>query len=231
MIDAVKKVIRKRLGLGIIITLAISLPLFVWTVLTQRLELREEAATCIEQCPGSDGVLRNCHPPEQDGTADESLCNFTGRVQFCGSQNYCCPATNGTWSTDMSLCETSTPTPSPLPKAFECGVCGGEQNIKCESGLTCVQHVLCTEPGGCENEPVVGTCLKDDGTSNCPTSTVPGDVDGNGIVNIVDIGIIIDNYGSSPPIDIRTDLNGDGVINIVDIGIVIDNYGHGQLDN
>jgi hypothetical protein len=43
-------------------------------------------------------------------------------------------------------------------------------------------------------------------------------------VNIVDIGIIIDNYRTTPPSDARADLNNDGTINIVDIGIVVDNY-------
>ncbi len=52
-----------------------------------------------------------------------------------------------------------------------------------------------------------------------------GDVNGDGLVNIVDIGIIIDNYGSSPPTDPRADLNGDNLVNIIDIGIVIDHYG------
>lgn len=58
-----------------------------------------------------------------------------------------------------------------------------------------------------------------------PTATGPrrGDVDGNGIVNIVDLGMVIDHFDSSPPGDPRTDLNNDGIVNIVDIGIVIDN--------
>lgn len=52
-----------------------------------------------------------------------------------------------------------------------------------------------------------------------------GDINGDGNVNIVDIGIIIDNYGKNPIPNPKTDLNNDGTINIVDIGIVIDNYG------
>lgn len=52
-----------------------------------------------------------------------------------------------------------------------------------------------------------------------------GDVNRDGIVNIVDIGLIIDNYDMTPIPDPRTDLNNDGIANIVDIGIVIDYYG------
>lgn len=53
-----------------------------------------------------------------------------------------------------------------------------------------------------------------------------GDINGDGTVNIVDVGILIDNYGKSPIPDPRADLNGDGSVNIVDVGILIDNYGH-----
>jgi len=67
-------------------------------------------STCREQCPGTDGVLRNCHPPESDGTSQDSLCNSKGRVEFCGTQNFCCPAAGGRWTTDMTAC---SPTPQP----------------------------------------------------------------------------------------------------------------------
>lgn len=52
-----------------------------------------------------------------------------------------------------------------------------------------------------------------------------GDINGDGKVTIVDIGIIIDNYGRLPITNSAADLNRDGKIDIVDIGIVIDNYG------
>lgn len=60
-----------------------------------------------------------------------------------------------------------------------------------------------------------------------PTSSPfyrPGDINRDGSVNIIDIGIIIDNYSNSVPPSSPTDLNNDGVINILDLGIVIDNY-------
>ena len=60
-----------------------------------------------------------------------------------------------------------------------------------------------------------------------PTGSIKaGDVNGDGAVNIIDIGILIDNYGSPPPPAYpRADQNGDKIVNIIDIGIVIDNYG------
>lgn len=53
----------------------------------------------------------------------------------------------------------------------------------------------------------------------------PWDVNSDGLVNIIDIGIVIDNYGRQPIVNPKTDLNHDGVVNIIDIGIIIDNYG------
>ncbi len=35
---------------------------------------------------------------------DVQLCIVKNRVETCGGQNYCCPAVNGSWTTDMSKC-------------------------------------------------------------------------------------------------------------------------------
>ncbi|MCC6711056.1 MAG: hypothetical protein IT416_01755, partial [Candidatus Pacebacteria bacterium] len=43
-------------------------------------EIRQQATQCQEQCPGNDGVLRNCTPPESDGSSQDSTCNVKGRV-------------------------------------------------------------------------------------------------------------------------------------------------------
>lgn len=68
-------------------------------------------ASCHQQCPGDDGVLRSCTPPEADGTAKESLCNSAGRVEVCGNANYCCPSVGGAWTKDMTKCPTVTEPP------------------------------------------------------------------------------------------------------------------------
>lgn len=71
----------------------------------------EGGSSCTAQCPGSDGVLRSCTPPEADGSSYDSLCNSAGRAEVCGGNNYCCPTAGGTWTTDMTNCSTSiTPT-------------------------------------------------------------------------------------------------------------------------
>jgi hypothetical protein len=58
-----------------------------------------------------------------------------------------------------------------------------------------------------------------------PTSK-PGDINGDGKVDIIDVGIAIDNYGKSNLIYGEADINHDGVINVIDIGIITDNYTH-----
>ncbi len=61
-------------------------------------------------------------------------------------------------------------------------------------------------------------------TATASPITITGDVNDDGIVNIVDIEIMIDYYGQTNPAFVAADLNADGIVNIVDIGIVIDNY-------
>jgi hypothetical protein len=56
-----------------------------------------------------------------------------------------------------------------------------------------------------------------------------GDLNSDGVINLIDIGIIIDNYERSPILNPRADVSGDGVVNIVDIGVLIDNYGRTDM--
>lgn len=58
-----------------------------------------------------------------------------------------------------------------------------------------------------------------------PPFNTRADVNNDGKVNIVDIGIVIDNYGKSPSPNPKADVNSDGKVGIVDIGIIVDNYG------
>jgi hypothetical protein len=121
-----------------------------------------------------------------------------------------------------------TPTPSPFPTPTP--------------APTCIPRPACLDanPACLPPEPVGGWCptptpsvtpspSATPSPTESPTLTpspapIPGDVNGDGVVNIIDIGIIIDNYRTSPPGDVRADLNHDGVVNIVDIGIIIDHY-------
>jgi spore coat protein A len=53
----------------------------------------------------------------------------------------------------------------------------------------------------------------------------PGDVNGDCLVNITDVGIVLANFGATGATREQGDLNGDGVINITDLGIVLANFG------
>lgn len=51
-----------------------------------------------------------------------------------------------------------------------------------------------------------------------------GDINRDNRVNILDIGILIDNYDRNPLPNPMADLTGDGRVNILDIGVAIDHY-------
>ncbi len=108
----------------------------------QQQNIREKASELMcsdpqaEQCPGTDGILRNCHPPEAGGGPTESACIEAGRAEFCGTRCFICPEANGIWTvTDMSRCQTaSSPTATatatsiatntPTPTATSTTTCG-----------------------------------------------------------------------------------------------------------
>lgn len=58
-----------------------------------------------------------------------------------------------------------------------------------------------------------------------PVVSVPGDANGDGRISMLDINLLIQAFGSSPPSDLRADLNNDGRVSMLDLGIVIGNFG------
>ncbi len=67
-------------------------------------ETSSASGSCNEKCPGADGVLRNCTPPDSDGSSQDSICDAEGRKEMCGGQEYCCSSKGGTWK----LCSTQS---------------------------------------------------------------------------------------------------------------------------
>lgn len=106
---------KKNYIIGGVLVLILLIGLAATYFLGQQAQDIRQQATCDEQCPGSDGVLRNCSPPEEP---QQSICNssWVGRVQYCGGVQFCC---NGsTWSANMTFCnalQSPSPTPSPTP--------------------------------------------------------------------------------------------------------------------
>jgi len=79
--------------------------------LENKLGTGSNSSKCNEQCPGSDGVLRNCTPPESDGSSRDSLCNKINRYETCGTKCFVCTKPGGKWTkeADISKCETANP--------------------------------------------------------------------------------------------------------------------------
>jgi murein DD-endopeptidase MepM/ murein hydrolase activator NlpD len=74
-------------------------------------------------------------------------------------------------------------------------------------GFYCINWLWTTAPGFCT-----------------PSNGIPGDLNGDGIVNAVDYAIFFDHYGENGPGNIA-DLNGDGRVNAVDYAIFFDHFG------
>jgi hypothetical protein len=135
------------------------------------------APKCKEECPGTSNAsgpvlsdLKNCHPPDTDGTPKETLCNATaaGTVSQCGGKNFCCPNAGGTWTTDLSKCPNVTTTPGSCkecPSTFKCYVNGTEYKWFVDGyvmgGFTASTSATC---GGVAKPSFLG---KSKGDANC----------------------------------------------------------------
>lgn len=95
-----------------LVLMAVALPVAIILVQSKmdNRNLAVDTVSCVEQCPGKDGVLRSCTPPEPDGGSTDSLCYVAGRVEPCGGKSWCCPAPGGVWTLDMTKCPNITPT-------------------------------------------------------------------------------------------------------------------------
>ncbi len=59
---------------------------------------------------------------------------------------------------------------------------------------------------------------------NIDSSAKSSDVDGNGVINMVDIQKVTDNFSDNASQNSNYDLNNDGKINNLDLKIVTDSY-------
>lgn len=115
------------------------------------------------------------------------------------------------------------PTPTGVPTSAECQMCGGIAGILCQSGLTCKMEASTYADQS-------GICVKSDNTSVCSTTPTPsplpkiGDANGDGHVNMIDIGAVVDYFDVVNPENPKVDIDGDGKVTLLDIGLIIDNY-------
>jgi uncharacterized protein (DUF2141 family) len=59
-------------------------------------------------------------------------------------------------------------------------------------------------------------------------SFIPGDANGDGLVDVGDLGILAANYGGSGKSWAQGDFNGDGLVDVGDLGILAAHYGSGS---
>ena len=72
-----------------------------------------------------------------------------------------------------------------------------------------------------------------DGTQSSPMesdeivvlSAILGDINGDAIVNILDLVIVAQSFGQTPPTNPAADVTGDGIVNIFDLVTVANNFG------
>lgn len=117
-----KRVGNKGLIVAVLVVIFLILSVVAGVLLVrQQQDVREraQASRCpaAEACPvaGQPSLLNNCHPGESDGSPTGSNCDTAGRVEFCGTRNYCCPAAGAAWTTNLTACATPSPTPTPSP--------------------------------------------------------------------------------------------------------------------
>jgi len=82
-------------------------------------------------------------------------------------------------------------------------------------------------PTGTPTPTPTGTATSTATPTASPTgspSAKVGDVNGDGMVNLIDIGIVVDFYDMDVSLKPKADVNGDGSINLIDIGMIVDRY-------
>ncbi len=175
-----------------LLLLVLAIPI-VGILLQENQDIRQQASGCVEQCPGPDGVLRSCTPPEDDGSSRDSLCAWAGRVEVCGNKNYCCPAAGGKWA----LCPkpTATPAVTASPSATIAPTIAptvGVSPTVVPTGTTVSRDI---NGDGIVNQADVTILLANYGVS--PLNNPKADLNGDGLVNAIDYAYLLDAYGQS----------------------------------
>ena len=103
---------------------------------------------------------------------------------------------------------TNTPTPTPTPTVTPTGTPTPTPTGTATSTAT----------------PTASPTASPTGSPTGSPSAKVGDVNGDGFVNLIDIGIVVDFYDMDVSLKPKADVNGDGSINLIDIGMIVDRY-------
>lgn len=203
---------KRLLGLGVVVSLTIALPLFIWSVVNMTFNPKEKASEIIDIpthnpriSPGPAGECEMCGGIIGISCEEGLICQMS-RPPYPDQSGICVKARVG------SNCPLRTVSPSPSPTA---------------SPSPSPSASPSPSPTASPSPSASPSASPSPSESPSPTalSFILGDVNRDGRINSVDIGLIVDNYRSTPPSDIRADVNEDGTVNMVDLGIVINNYG------
>ena len=109
------------IGALVVVFLAVSVVAGVILVRQQQ-DIREKASAALvcpaaEACPvaGQTSLLRSCYSASSGDTPQEVSCSTianVGTTALCGTSKFCCPSLGASWTTDLTLCATPTPTPT-----------------------------------------------------------------------------------------------------------------------
>lgn len=83
----------------------------------------------------------------------------------------------------------------------------------------------CTNPQPGNNPEVPEPGEETEGPDDPPAQSLSGDLNGDGRVTIVDLSILLSNFGKIVTANQNGDLNGDRAVNISDVLILLSNYG------
>jgi hypothetical protein len=78
------------------------------------------------------------------------------------------------------------------------------------------------------NEWMDASAFPDWTLTAAPVTLIPGDANGDGMVDVGDLGILAANYGGTGKSWAEGDFNGDGLVDVGDLGILAANYGTGN---
>lgn len=126
----------------------------------------------------------------------------------------------------------------------KCAAAANEHCNICQTDPSCPGEGNCCEPNGspgcdddeccelvCADEPFCCDVKWDQLCANlafehCTVCVIPGDLNGDGVVNTSDLMLLLEAWGPCPdPENCPADLNGDHVVDTADLLIMLQNWG------
>ncbi len=166
-------------------------------------------------CPGEGDC---CQPNGSPGCEDKECCEF-----ICNVDRFCCLFE---WD---DLC---------VQQANDACICGHPHFCGFDFAGDCCQpndspgcnHAPCCD-AVCPIDPFCCDTEWDDfctnlAFENCTVCSITGDLNGDGVVNVLDLLILLENWGQCDNTrDCPADLNDDGIVNVMDLLILLENWG------